>query len=671
MTQGGLPRGHALLLTVVALAAAAATVFAAWAASQSTVLQNPGLQEAWRPAFVATYAAAGVYLWERRPRSLTGPRIAGLGLLYGLTSLNAFSNPWLFCAGRVAVALFVCGMAYVFLAYPRDRMARRDRLPVAALTVALVAVWSLTLLCSPTLPPSGALSACRKPCPANPALVVHSATAGDIGRYGVTIVTALLLALTVVGLIRKLRSRGPFGRYLFGPPLVAAAGLAIAYATYTLLASRGASTLWPIGLATVLFGIAVPIGLVGGQLWAVSSATGRLRRLAVDLPPSQVTQERLEETLRGTLDDRTLRLWRWDRSRRAFVDAAGEQLDLREVPEGGETIVEPEGRSAGALTHDPSLQDVAPVPEALAGTAVALLDEASLREELRGARQRLAATSHAERVRLERDLHDGIQPRLTSLGVKLAEARAMAPSDDLDALLADAQRDVADLVDGVRSLAHQLYPPALHEEGLVTALQASMQRTGVTVTDRGIGRLTPAAEEALYYATLEAVQNALKHAGDGSSVSILLERIETEAVVQITDDGGGFEVSAMHAGLGTANMRDRAGAVGGTVEIDSHPGDGTTITVRVPTVGPGADGSARQRTVGRLLEVAERHRAAATLHARAAEFWDARGDAARAADERASGAAALSRARRARSSARVLASGVSPSVDGDGSAPVL
>ena len=111
MTQGGLPRGHALLLTVVAFAAAAETVFAAWAASQSAVLQNPGLQEAWRPAFVATYAAAGVYLWQRRPRSLTGPRIAGLGLLYGLTSLNAFSNPWLFCAGRIAVALFVCGMA--------------------------------------------------------------------------------------------------------------------------------------------------------------------------------------------------------------------------------------------------------------------------------------------------------------------------------------------------------------------------------------------------------------------------------------------------------------------------------------------------------------------------------------------------------------------------------
>jgi hypothetical protein len=72
-----------------------------------------------------------------------------------------------------------------------------------------------------------------------------------------------------------------------------------------------------------------------------------------------------------------------------------------------------------------------------------------------------------------------------------------------------------------------------------------------------------------------------------------------------------------------------------------------------------------------MLEVAERHRAAAALHVRAAEFWDARGEDARAADERALGAAALSRARRARSSARALASGVSPSVDGDGTMPVL
>src|SRR5690349_10120881 len=113
MGPSGLPRGQIRLLAAVALAAAVAMVFAAWAASQSTVLRNPDLQEAWRPAFVATYAAAGLYLWQLRPASLSGRRIAGLGLLYALTSLNAFSEPWLFCAGRVAVALFIVGMVYV------------------------------------------------------------------------------------------------------------------------------------------------------------------------------------------------------------------------------------------------------------------------------------------------------------------------------------------------------------------------------------------------------------------------------------------------------------------------------------------------------------------------------------------------------------------------------
>jgi hypothetical protein len=634
------------------------------------VLRNPDLQEAWRPAFVATYAAAGLYMWQLRPASLSGRRIAGLGLLYALTSLNAFSEPWLFCAGRVAVALFVVGMVYVFLSYPADRLPARDEIPVAALTTALVAVWFVTLLCSPTFPPSGPLSACREPCPANPAQIVDSPRLGDVGRVGVTVVTALLLLVLIAGLVRKLRSHGPFRLYLFGPALVGVAGLAVSYVAYTTLIARREGDPWTLALASILFGMAVPIGLVGGQLWAVSTATGRLRRFVLDLSPSQVSQERLQETLRATLDDRDLRFWRWSRPQAAFVDAAGDLLDRRDVLRGGETIVEPEGRPAAALTHDPELQDLAPVPGALAATAMMLMDDASLRGELRQARQRLAATSHAERVRLERDLHDGIQPRLTTLGVKLAEARAMAPSPELAALLADAAGVVADVAADVRSLAHDLYPPALHEEGLGVALQAAADRAGATVVDRGMGPLPAAVREALYYATLEAVQNALRHAGQGAVTSITLERESDDAVVRIHDDGVGFEVAAAQSGLGTMNMRDRAGAVGGEVEIISHPGDGTTVMVRVPLVGPAANGSDRQQLTARLLEVAERHRSAAAVHRRVAEFWEARGDEARAARERSAAAAALARARHARSSARRMARGESRLVDEDGTMPV-
>jgi signal transduction histidine kinase len=670
MSRGVLPREQVWLLAAVAVTAAAATVFTAWAASQSTILRNPQLQEAWRPAFVATYAAAGLYLWQVRPASQTGRRVAGLALLYALTSLNAFSNPWLFAAGRLAVALFIAGMVYVFLAYPADRLATRERGPVAVLALALAAVWALTLLCSRTFPPSGALSACREPCPENPARVVGSTALGDVGRVGVTMVTALLLLLLVAGLIRKLGSRGPFRRYLFGPPLAAVIGLAISYAGYTVLVARGVGHPWPLALTTILFGIAVPIGLVGGQRWAIHLATGRLRHLMLDLSPSQITQATLQSTLQTTLEDPSLRFWSWSRSRSAFVDPSGAVLDRAVGLEAAETIVEPEGRPPGALTHDPTLQDLAPVPEALAATAVTLLDDASLREELRGARQRLAATSHAERVRLERDLHDGIQPRLTTLGVKLAEARGLAESPELQALLADAERSVAGLAADVRSLAHELYPPELHEEGLTAALRVAAGRSGATVDDRGIGALTPAVEEALYYTSLEAIHNSFVHGGDGAAITVTLSREPGDAVVEITDDGVGFDMAAARWGLGTINMRDRAGAVGGQVDVVSHPGDGTTVTVRVPLTGDAADGTARQRTVGLLLAAAERHRVAAGAHRRAAEFWESRGDAARVAGERAAAAAALSRAREARSSARALRGGLDAGVDGDDTMPV-
>jgi len=664
MSGGVLPRAQVWLLAAVAAAAAAATVFTAWAASQSTILQNPQLQEAWRPAFVATYAAAGLYL------SQAGRRIAGLALLYAATSLNAFSAPWLFAAGRVAVALFVAGMVYVFLAYPADRLAARDRVSVAVLAVTLTGVWALTLLCSRTFPPSGALSACREPCPENPARVVDSEALGDVGRIGVTVVTALLLLLLVVGLLRKLRSPGPYRRYLFGPPLAAVIGLAVAYTSYTTLVARGLGHPWPLALATVLCGIAVPVGLVGGQLWAVHNATERLRRMVLDLSPSQVTQATLQTTLRTTLEDPSLRFWSWNRSRSAFLDPSGEALDSSSRPASAVTVVEPDGRPPAALTHDPMLQDLAPVPDALVATAVTLLDDASLREELRGARQRLAATAHAERIRLERDLHDGIQPRLTTLGVQLAEARGMAQSPELKALLADAEQSVAGLAADVRSLAHDLYPPGLHEEGLPVALQEAAGRSGATVADGGIGALTPAVEEALYYATLEAIQNSLQHGGDGAAITVSLRRDEGDAVVQVTDDGAGFDMASARSGLGTINMRDRIGAVGGQADVVSHPGEGTTVTLRVPLMGAAVDGTARQRTVGLLLAAAERHRAAAGVHRRAAEYWESRGDGVRVTLERAAAAAALARARDARSAARALARAVDAGVDGDGTMPV-
>ena len=670
MSEGELPGRRTWLLSAVALAAAAATVFAAWAASQSTTLLNPDLQEAWRPAFVATYAAAGLYLWQLRPASPTGGRIAGLALLYGLTSLNAFSQPWLFTAGRMAVAVFVAAMVYVFLAYPAHRLARRDRIRAAALGVALVVVWALTLLCSPTFPPSGALSACREPCPTNPARVVDSSALGTIGRAGVTAVTALLLLLVIVGLARKVRSPGPFRRYLFGPPLGAAIGLAASYACYTVLVARGIGHPWPLALTTIVFGIAVPICLVGGQLWAVSSAGGRLQRLVLDVPPAQVTQARLQDTLRTTLEDPSLRFWCWSSSQRAFVDPAGDVLGVPHPEEVATTAFEPEGRPGGALTHDPMLLDLAPVPETLAATAVTLLDDASLREELRGARQRLASTSHAERVRLERDLHDGIQPRLTSLGVKLAEARGQAESPALQELLAEAERAVAGLAADVRTLAHELYPPGLHEEGLAAALRAGAERTGVTVSDEGIGPLTPAVEEALYHAALEAVRNSLRHGGDGALITVTLRRDQHDAVAEITDDGVGFDLASARTGLGTVNMRDRAGAVGGRVDVVSHPGDGTTVTIRAPLTGAGTDGDARQHTVALLLETAERHRVAAGLHRRAADFWETRGDDARVSEERAAAAAAMVRAREARSTARALDRSSVSGVDGDGAMPV-
>jgi signal transduction histidine kinase len=149
-----------------------------------------------------------------------------------------------------------------------------------------------------------------------------------------------------------------------------------------------------------------------------------------------------------------------------------------------------------------------------------------------------------------------------------------------------AQAVAADVaMETLSALSRGIYPRQLAEEGLGEALRSAVAGSAmpVAIDTRGLARLPAPVEAALYFCCMEAVQNAGKHSGAGT-VSVRADEESDRWRLTVTDDGTGFDQTHASAasGVGLANMRDRLDAVGGTVEVVSVEGTGTTVTAAVP-----------------------------------------------------------------------------------------
>jgi signal transduction histidine kinase len=224
------------------------------------------------------------------------------------------------------------------------------------------------------------------------------------------------------------------------------------------------------------------------------------------------------------------------------------------------------------------------VLDGLTATSLMLLENTRLVEELQASRARIVSAEERERLRLERDLHDGAQQRLMAIQIKLALARDLSASDEVAARLEEISGDATSAIAELRSLAHGIYPTILRERGLADALdsRAFEAPIPVRVVAGGLGRCAAEVEGALYFCASEALQNAVKHAGAGARTSLTLVREAGRIRFAFDDDGAGFEPSDALEGIGLLSMRDRIGAVGGEVEIRASPGSGTSIRGFVP-----------------------------------------------------------------------------------------
>jgi signal transduction histidine kinase len=196
------------------------------------------------------------------------------------------------------------------------------------------------------------------------------------------------------------------------------------------------------------------------------------------------------------------------------------------------------------------------------------------------------AAADAERERLARDLHDGVQQQLTALRVRLslaADRFGERGESEAGAVRQGFGDDVDHVIDEMRDLALGIYPVLLTSFGLAAALVSTGVHSGrpVTVEASGVRRCRPEVEIAVYFSCLAALDNAAKHAGP---VPVSVDLSDTGGALSFTvcDSGAGFDPAETQVGAGIANMRDRIAAVGGTLAIDSAPARGTRVHGSVP-----------------------------------------------------------------------------------------
>jgi len=205
----------------------------------------------------------------------------------------------------------------------------------------------------------------------------------------------------------------------------------------------------------------------------------------------------------------------------------------------------------------------------------------------RDTRDRLVRAQEEERGRIARDLHDGIGQTLTALRLTLdAVASADDPvesSYDLDR----ARRLAREAIEDTRQIAENIRPPRLAERGLASALLAMASTSGaqidVTVVPGADVRFDPPdAELETYRIAEEAVRNAVRHA-HASRIAVSFARTGDGLRLEVVDDGSGFETSAIHPRrLGIVGMRERAEAIGASLEVVSAPDRGTCVRLTIP-----------------------------------------------------------------------------------------
>jgi signal transduction histidine kinase len=552
------------------------------------VVSEPSLFAAVLVANIVTLGLGGL-IWRRgRPTSLFGNLMLVEGGLIFVSSLSGTPSSGLYLVGMLGVWASALGATWLLLAFPGSRLGRAGW-TVMGIGLATFLIGELPLLFfSPKVVGLTGVRNCVGACPANPALAVDSPGTADAFRH----IEGVLQLAWGMALLFYLATRFLWAtharRRLLLPVFISAAPFVVAFALNAALFDLAG--VQPTDTARAIFSgtrILVPLGFVAGLLFArayAGEALAFMARKLVGRPPIAA----VEQLVRRVLDDPQAKLIFWLPRSAQFVDRHGTQVVLDPAFERITWRVFGYGDAKVlAITHDDALSDDPELVEAVGAASLLALENRRLEHDLldsvdalRASQRRLVGAASAERRKIERDLHDGVQQKLVALRIELELARDRIDDGGLESRLAELAADLDDALDDLRSAAHGIYPPVLADEGLDAALREVARRSIVplAVDLEEVGRLSEDREIAIYYCCLEALQNVAKHAGEGSEALLRLWRDRNAVRFAVSDNGAGFLPRHPEAkGAGMTNMTDRIGAVGGTLTVRSMPGEGTTV----------------------------------------------------------------------------------------------
>lgn len=476
----------------------------------------------------------------------------------------------------------------IVLVYPKGFLADRVDRWIAGIAIVASAVNLLGVVLLAT--PDAVACGCVAP---NPYQVVDAPalfTAIDVGYRIVGVGLALVIAGRL--LVRWVRASVPARTVAFLMPLAlfawasTLAAQAVTYAT---------ATTTDTVLATVsLIAIAsIPVSFDAG----VAHARNMRSRVA-DL--MRITREGADrglwaESLARTLRDASVRVYWWDEERGRYADAAGTPIEPDAAdPRGSHSILpvaSPLGAPIALIRHDRVLTDNMRLLDGVSSALRLSVDNGRLRseiertlEQVRQSRQRIVEAGVEARRRIERDLHDGAQQHLVSLGMRLRLAANAARDADEVELATELESTISMLnlaLRELRELAHGIHPSLLSSGGLALAVPELAGRcpVPVVVDVQAEGRLPELIESTAYFVLAEALANVAKHSR-ATRAWVRAHVVGDELELVVRDNGAGG--ASLDAGTGMLGIADRVDAVGGTLELESPPGAGTTLSVRMP-----------------------------------------------------------------------------------------
>ncbi len=526
--------------------------------------------------------------------------LLAIGFVFALNGFTESTAPGLFVIGRITIPLTLWLLMYFCLTYPEGRIEDRAASVLLALAaVGFVALLAGSLLLARVPPVAGPFVRCTDGgCPANPLNLLDLPGMGRALSTALALWTTITLAATAILVGQRVRIATRLQRRGLAPQLTWAVLIAVGYGFFVSVRAvdEHARLLTPAAVIVAAIIAALPFAIAVGMARGRVLAMSGLEHMVAELGEHPSLAE-LQHTMARAFADPTLKLLVWRPSVEGYVDIDGHEVEsLATAPGRRVTPFSRDGANLAAVAHDPALSDERDVLQA-AGSAVSLaLDNARLSaelgtsiEELEASRKRLSSAAESERRRIEQDLHDGAQQGLIALRIKLSLLEELALEDPRSVVpgLVDAGQQVDVAIDQIRSLAQGIYPSALFDLGVASALAAVAREAPITVALHADlrRRFPPDVETAVYFCCVEALQNVAKHCGARARATVSLRDRPDGLEFVVADDGPGFDPALITAAHGITGMRDRLAAVGSTLMITSTRGRGTTVTGHVPAAG--------------------------------------------------------------------------------------